>query len=82
MSKLRAVPKTVREELSRSFYELFRSAKERKGLKLFSFGRKLRRFAEKPGHRPEPKMPKRLLSGFAAEKTAGTNYPKTPGYLP
>ncbi len=47
MSKLRAVPKTVREELSYSFYELFRSAKERKGLKLFSFGQKLRRFAEK-----------------------------------
>ncbi len=47
MSKLRAVPKTVREELSHSFYELFRSAKERKGLKLFSFGQKLRRFAEK-----------------------------------
>lgn len=47
MSKLKSVPATVREQLSCDFYELFCSARERKGLKLFSFGQKLRRFAEK-----------------------------------
>jgi hypothetical protein len=37
----------MREQFSRSFFEFFLSAKERRGLKLFSFGRKICRFAEK-----------------------------------
>lgn len=45
--KLEAVSKTVRETLSREFYALLQSARTTKLLPVFSFGQKLRRFADK-----------------------------------
>ena len=45
--KLKNVPAAVRESLSRQFFRMFQDSREKKGLKVFSFGQKLRRFKEK-----------------------------------
>lgn len=45
--KLRTVPSAVRDRLSRLFWRIFQESREKKGLRVFSFGRRLRRFAEK-----------------------------------
>jgi hypothetical protein len=45
--KLKAISSSLREDLSYQFYDLFREARKKKGLSVFSFGQKLRRFAEK-----------------------------------
>jgi len=45
--KLKSIPADIREALSREFFSMFQEARERTGLKVFSFGQKLRRFKEK-----------------------------------
>ncbi len=68
MKKLKSVPTAVREQLSHSFCELFCSAKERKGLKLFSFGQKLRRFAEKVATVAGAENGKRIIEWIRSKK--------------
>jgi len=46
-AKLQSIATSLRESLKAEFFKLFEQARTRKGLKVFSFGQKLRHFVEK-----------------------------------
>lgn len=68
--KIKAISSSLREELSFQFYNLFRKARKRKGLRVFSFSQKLRRFEEKVKKVADIENGKRI-SEWIKEKKAG-----------
>lgn len=68
--KIKAVSSSLREDLSFQFYDLFRKAQEKKGLIVFSFSQKLRRFAEKVKKVADTENGERI-SEWIEEKKAG-----------
>jgi hypothetical protein len=65
-----AVPSAVRENLSRQFRKIFQQSREKKGLKVFSFGQRLRRFAEKV-YETAGTVSGERISGWIKEKKSG-----------
>ena len=76
--KLRGLPSAVREKLSRLFYNIFKQSREKKGLKVFSFGQKLRRFAEKVGEAAGAAGRERISEWIKRKKTGRFNLFKSP----
>ena len=66
--KLQAVSTAVRETLSREFYALLESARTTKLLSVFTFGQKLRRFAEKVEEQAGEVNGTRIREWFQAKK--------------
>lgn len=66
--KLQAVSKTVRETLSREFYALLPNVRTTKLLPVFTFGQKLRRFADKVEKEAGEATGKRIREWFQTRK--------------
>jgi hypothetical protein len=66
--KLHTVSKTVRETLSREFYALLQRARGTKLLPVFTFGQKLRRFADKVTKEAGEAIGKRIRDWFQTRK--------------
>ena len=69
VQKLNNITTSVRKQLSRQFYRLFQDARERKGLKVFSFGQKLRRFGEKVSQTAGAENGERISEWAGRKKT-------------
>lgn len=76
--KLAGIPASVREYLSRQFYNIFEQSREKKGLKVFSFGQKLRRFAEKVGDTVGIAGRERISEWIKRKKTGWFNLFQSP----
>ncbi len=72
------IPAADRDHLSRQFYNIFRQSREKKGLKVFSFGQKLRRFAEKVGETAGTAGKERISERVKRKKAGRFNLFKSP----
>ena len=66
--KLKNIPAEVREKLSKKFYQLYEKANKKKGLKVFSFCQKLRRFKEAVLKAAGPENSKRISDWIKRKK--------------